>query len=219
MNRVDAALTVVYLAEIRSECQLALQAEKDLLAATVDHTIMIVSDEDNLTDDERSRFEERHANFLRAQIDVQAMLSHAAAVSRILCPGNGRWKAEREKRATLLRSSIGASVQDLVVLSRGLRNDLEHYDERLYAWSQLPTVDIYQMSPSRGLRWSLDPYDNDARDLSCCYHPKKHLYTFWNDTYDLGEISAALARVHAAAGKAMFEILDNNPPLFAQQDD
>ena len=215
---MDAALTVVYLAEIRGECQLALQAERDLLAATTDRPIGLVDDEDKMTAEERAYFEKDHADFMRAHINVQAMLTHAAAVSRMLSPGAGSHRAAREERASQMRELIGVDEADVAALSRGLRNDLEHFDERLYAWSELPNTDIYQLSPSRGLRHALNPYDNDIRELSRSYHPKDHLYTFWDETYDLGDISGALTRVYEAAGAAMFRILDENPPLFAQQD-
>lgn len=216
---VDAALTVVYLAEIRGECQLALQAEKDLITAATDRLILLVDDEGNLTDEEIARIEKRNADFLRAHINVQAMLTHAAAVSRLLRPGTGRWREEREERARTMRELTEVSSDDLAVLSRGLRNDLEHFDERLYAWSGLPSTDLYQFSPSRGLRYAMNPYDNDRRELSRSYHPGAHLYTFWEETYDLGEISSAVTRVYEAAGRAMFKILDENPPLFAQQEE
>lgn len=210
-------LMVVYLAELRSECELALQAEKDLLSATKDHRILLVSDDP--TDEEKREFEKQQQDFLRAHINVQAMLAHAGAVSRLLRPGGGRWQAEREGRAAELRDAIGVSAEDVDALARGLRNDLEHYDERLYKWSGLATTDLYIHWPSRGLRHGLYPYDNDVRELSRSYHPKRHLYTFWQETYDLAETSAALERVYEGAGKTMFKILRENPTMFAQQDE
>lgn len=216
---MDPALTAVYLAEVRGECALALQAEKDLLAAVMNRKIIIVEDEDNLTDEERRHFEEKYEGFLRAHINTQAMLAHAAAVSRLLSPGNGRWKRERDERAAELRQLIGVLTADLDALARSLRNDLEHFDERLYEWAELPTTDLFSLHPSRGLMYALDPYNSDPRELSRSYHPGKHLYTFWNETYDLAETSKALRRVYDQAGAAMFTILDEHPELFADQDE
>jgi hypothetical protein len=215
---MDPALTVVYLVEVRSECRLALQAEKDLLAAVANRKIIVLQDEDNLTDEERRHFEELNEGFSRAHINTQAMLAHAAAVSRLLSPGNGKWRRQRDERAAELRELVGVSQADLDALARSLRNDLEHFDERLYEWAELPSTDLYYLHPARALMYALDPYKNDPRELSRSYHPGKHLFTFWGDTYDLGEISRALISVNDAAGIAGFSILDANPGLFADQD-
>ncbi len=209
---MDAALTAVYLAEIRGECELALQAEKDLIEATKDRRIIVVADEDHLTDEERLYFEKHNADFLRAHINVQAMLTHAAAVSRLLKPGGGPRRNERVRRAAEVGELLDLEDGVPAVLSRTLRDHLEHYDERLLRWSELPGADPMYVWPSRGLG-SGATMAGHPLDLSRTYQTNAHQYVFWGEVYDLSALSDALNAIWRAAGNALFKLLEENPWL------
>jgi hypothetical protein len=70
---------------------------------------------------------------VRVFVNIHAMMSAAAAISRML------FSTKNSERARALCEDLGVS-EESILLSRGMRNHFEHFDERLDEW--LPsTVD------------------------------------------------------------------------------
>jgi hypothetical protein len=116
-GRMEAALEKVYLRQIDVQCRYALTAVARMNAI--------------LAIDENMPIED----FFR---EAQALLNCAGAVSRLLWPPriadtikNTRAVARGEYLRTALAISEPNALQD-----RGLRNHLEHFDERLDDWAE-----------------------------------------------------------------------------------
>lgn len=74
---------------------------------------------------------------------VQEALTHAAALSRFFWPA--REKDATAARAKKLREAFG--MQESPLKDRGLRNDLEHFDERLDEYFLHDPVGVFLPSP------------------------------------------------------------------------
>ena len=66
------------------------------------------------------------------------MLSHAAMISKILLPDTSNNKHVRIERSRKIKETLNVKDQS-VLLSRTVRNNVEHLDERLDAWIEQGT--------------------------------------------------------------------------------
>lgn len=132
---MDAFLQGVYVTEIKSQCEFALNAAGQLNQA------LQRMHGDNSTVDSRKFF---HREVFR---QIHSFLTHASNVSRLLWPPvpakkqteteevyRARLSAiDKVQRAEILRGLY--KIQDVSPLkNRALRDHLEHFDERLDEW-------------------------------------------------------------------------------------
>ena len=69
---------------------------------------------------------------------IQSLLSHAAMISKILLPDTSNNKHVRSERSRKLKEILNVKDRSLL-LSRTVRNNVEHLDERLDAWIEQGT--------------------------------------------------------------------------------
>ena len=112
---MKAEIRNVYLQEVRSQCILAHQATKDMAALLADAPL----------DAQAPRF----------WYCLQAFLAAAANISKLLWPSVSAAERGRE-----LRALLGIN-NDSPLRARGLRNDIEHMDERLDVWARAAEAD------------------------------------------------------------------------------
>lgn len=139
-----------------------------------------------------------------------SFLVHAAIVSKILWSGTtvhgkeknavGPEKVQelvkiRETRSTILRSELEIEGK-WAIESTALRNDLEHYDERIEAW--------YLTSPRRNsMDFSLLPRSSvegfDAQDFRRNLDPTNLSFFIEDDDYDLPSMMKELDLIYEKA--------------------
>lgn len=109
---MDSFLIKIYLCEINTQCNYALQAITEFNACLRQNDTK---------------------GFFRA---VHSFLTHASNISKLLWPVKERGKLKYQratKRAEFLRNYLDLP-EDHILKNRELRNHLEHYGERLDDW-------------------------------------------------------------------------------------
>lgn len=66
--------------------------------------------------------------------DMHSMLTHVGVISKLLWPIKERRANTRERREEELRARLELPPADHILCGRTLRDDLEHFDERLDSW-------------------------------------------------------------------------------------
>lgn len=125
------------------------------------------------------------ANFFRAAHDF---VGHASHVSRMLWPSSRKRGAK--ERGYALRSSLGVDDSD-PLSRRGLRNNLEHFDERLDDWVEQSPNRIYIdniIGPPEAIGGSAVR----DKDILRCYNPGTKEFIFQGVRYDIQELATAL---------------------------
>jgi hypothetical protein len=113
-------IQTVFLHEVIHQCEFALAAYTAIQASQ----------------DNRTRF-----------YHIQAFLVSSANVSKLLFPidvrGTKSFKEECRKRGADLRGTLNIADNDPILGRHDLRNDFEHFDERLHVWAAKPGPNIY----------------------------------------------------------------------------
>jgi uncharacterized protein YcaQ len=129
--------------------------------------------------------------------EAQALLAHAAAISRILWPPRASKDRRASARGTHLRDVLGIA-EDHPLRTRTLRDHLEHFDERLDQWAEQSAhgglVDriIGPVTVIRGPSIG-------RRDFLRAYDPKPKVFTFRGDEFDIQKLVAGVEEVKNAA--------------------
>lgn len=118
---MDLLHQLIYLQEIQSQCRMAQQASI-VLEQVLEQT------------EATQTIEEGAMKTAEVFRNVHSMLTHVASISQLLWPGI-HVKTRRKVRAQELRSLLHLSDEENVLSRRDLRNDLEHFDERLDCWA------------------------------------------------------------------------------------
>ena len=150
----------------------------------------------------------RSGDVERFWFSVQNLLSAAANVSKALWGVNAKLEKAREP----LRESLGIS-DDSPLYSRDLRNDFDHFDERLDTWDRESTSRVYMdknIAPSGtnlvgGI--TLGKHDELRR-----YEPDTGIATFFGDAYDVVAIVRAAEELQPIAHEAWMDGFHSGNP-------
>lgn len=120
-------------------------------------------------------------------IALQGILVAAANLSKLLWSSGGRKEAER----TRLRESLGVA-DDSPLRDPDLRNDFEHFDERVERWFQSSTHRNY-------VGRFVGPYSAVAGfatgDRFQHFDPESGVVTFWDHSVQLKDVLAEVKRI------------------------
>jgi len=166
---MDDFLLRLYLEQAKDECERAFSAVKALNAAL----------ESN--------------GELDPFVPAQAIIHHAAAVSKIFWPPGSRDKVARKRahrRGETLRSEL-ALVRPHAVQARTLRDHFEHFDERLDAWVQ-QSKNRYIVNQLVGPRTAIGGDAIADTDIIHHYDPAAKTYAFRGEKFDIQALAAGL---------------------------
>lgn len=146
------------------------------------------------------RVRERIAPVLTAGTAVwaalQAMLVCAANLSKLLWGSEGKGLEEQRKP---LRDSLGVT-DDSHLRSRALRNDFEHFDERLDDWHKKGTHSY--AGRNIGATARVHP-DGDPYDRFQHYDPETEIVTFWRHSVSIPDLRRAIDDLEPRARHAI----------------
>jgi hypothetical protein len=162
---VDLLVLRIFQREVSYQCKFALSAAKELDIALL----------------------------MGSQVEVwkhlQTILIASASLSKMLWGSSGNKELERQSLRESLQVADDSPIRDV-----DLRNDFEHFDERLERW--------FETSENRGfigrnigsdtmiLIGSQPPPDRFQH-----YDPERGLVTFWDHTIELREVLAEIVRI------------------------
>jgi hypothetical protein len=127
----------------------------------------------------------------RIFVALQSILVAAANLSKLLWGSGGRKEAERNR----LRESLGVA-DNSPLRDPDLRNDFEHFDERVERWFESSTHRNY-------LGRFVGPYNAvagfDTGDRFQHFDPESGVVTFWDHSVYLKDVLAEVKRIVALA--------------------
>ncbi len=112
---------LLYLQEIQAQCRMARIAFDSLSRWPPTHPPAQTIEDGAV----------KTAAFFR---DMHSMLTHVGVISKLLWPIKEKRANTREQRGAELRARLGLPAADHILCARTLRDDLEHFDERLDRW-------------------------------------------------------------------------------------
>jgi hypothetical protein len=166
---LDSFLVKVFQQQILFQCECALQSLSDLNEA-----LAVSADENH---DPTAIF-----------VSLQNLLNAAANIAKAFWGQGGKLSDQRTK----LRDSIELD-DDSPLRSVTMRNNFEHFDERLDSWWAKSQRHIYvdlNIGPPHGFFSGVD-----ASDIFRLYDPEQQLLVFWGETYDVQAIATEIERV------------------------
>lgn len=181
---MDDHLILIYLGQVKQECEAALRAVSMINSA--------------LQDPGRSD----------VFIPLQAFVHHTAAVSRIFWPPGARDKHARQRsqrRGELLRQSIGIHSPH-VIQARTLRDHLEHFDERLDDWAERSKRRniVHRMV---GPRQAIGGDGIEDGDIIHHFDPAQKAYAFRGEHFDIQALVLGVEDVYLKASSKI-ELID-----------
>lgn len=171
---MDDFLLRIYLEQVQEECNAAIGAIHALNAALQSN----------------------------GQVDAfgpaQALVHHAAAVSRMFWPPGSKDKKARQRsqrRGEFLRKAIGLSTPHSVE-ERTLRDHFEHFDERLDDWAER-SKNRNIVKRFIGPRHAIGGDAISDEDIIHHYDPAQHIYSFRGQKFDVQALATGLSDVSA----------------------
>ncbi|MBB5217181.1 hypothetical protein [Parapusillimonas granuli] len=136
--------------------------------------------------------------------NIHSMLTHTANISRLLWPGN-KQKSARKQRAEALRLLLDLPADDHLLSDRTLRDDLEHFDERLDRWttSSDAAPDYWQDCIGS---WDVphQQYGVKERNVMRHFDPSTQIFRFQGRPWNIPEmIDAVQALQHCVDAKVV----------------
>ena len=170
---MDDFLLCIYLEQAKEECDRSFAAIKELNAAIAS----------------------------KGETDpfgpAQALIHHAAAVSRMFWPPGSRDKHARQRsqrRGEALRKAIGITKEH-PVQNRALRDHFEHFDERLDDWAERSknrNIVKHLVGPRNAI-------GGDAisdEDIIHHYDPAEKVYAFRGEKFDVQLLASGLTDIY-----------------------
>lgn len=187
---MEKRLNISFLFEIEMQCQFVLFGAEQLAAAEAE------------SEKEWKNPEQRFAalqSVPRTWFALQNILVSAANISKLIW-GSGRQDADRPE----LRDLLGIDKSSCLY-SPDLRNDFEHFDERLERWAAEAQEKGRFMLMSR----NIGPFPGMAEDDRFGhYEPRTGEVTFWRNLESIPEIVAEVQRLLPAVQAAKSKVLE-----------
>ncbi|WP_138437635.1 hypothetical protein [Marinobacter shengliensis] len=184
---MDDFLLRIYLEQAKQECQLAFQAIEQLNDAIASKGA-------------KDPFG-----------PAQAMVHHAAAVSRIFWPPGGKNKTARQRsqsRGEALRKAIGVR-HGHPVQNRTLRDHFEHFDERLDDWAE-KSKNRNIVKQLVGPRSAIGGDAITDEDIIHHYDPATKVYAFRGEQFDVQELASGLDDINRLIEQKLNELWPHN---------
>ena len=161
---MDLMLLRIFQQQVLLQCQFILFAARDINMAL------------NQDDDKRIFYA------------IQNLLNAAANVSKALWGQGGKFADERKT----LRDSIGVSdTSPLREIS--IRNDFEHFDERLDNWWKQSKNHNYLDLSIGSIRTAISGFSDI--DMFRCLNPQTGAVSFWGTDFNLNTVIAEVRRI------------------------
>jgi hypothetical protein len=169
---------LLYLQEVQAQCRMARQAFDSLSQGRMKSEPMRSIEEGAMQTAETFR-------------NVHSMLTHTANISRLLWPGNKAQPA-RKQRAEALRTLLELSEEGHPLSNRKLRDDLEHFDERLDQWTINGDIQPEYWQDCIG-PWDV-PLEYGAKERNVMRHldPSTQTFRFQGRPWDIPEMINAV---------------------------
>lgn len=171
---MDDFLLRIYLEQAKEECDRSFLAIKELNSAIA-------------SKGERDPFS-----------PAQALVHHAAAVSRIFWPPGSKDKHARQRsqrRGDALRKVLGI-VNGHPVQKRVLRDHFEYFDERLDDWAER-SRNRNIVKQLVGPRSAIGGNAITDEDIIHHYDPTTRIYAFRGEKFDVQELATGLDDIYA----------------------
>jgi hypothetical protein len=200
---MDRFLQHVYVREVQTQCQFAINAVRSL-----NHALQQVGRGRELSTDERMAW---HSEVFR---HTHSFLTHASNISRLFWPPSvpkrkGKPPSDYVARAALT-SDRGESLRALFSLTdvsplkdRTLRDHLEHYDERLDDW-QRTSKNRNIASDNIGPRGAISGLSET--DQMRWFDPTTNRFSFRGEEYDLQELATSVDRLLPLAAELLSQL-------------
>jgi len=129
---------------------------------------------------------------------AQALVLHAAAISRMFWPPGSKDKHARvraQRRGEALRQAIDIP-QGHPVQSRALRDHIEHFDERLDDWAERSRHRniVHRLV---GPRSAIGGNAIDDSDITHHYDPEVKVYVFRGERFDIQALTSGVDDIYA----------------------
>jgi hypothetical protein len=135
---------------------------------------------------------------------VQAMVSCAANVSKLLWGQNGRLAKERADMRAILNVPDTSLMRPTV-----MRNNFEHLDERIDRWYELPGPRIYVDGNVGPIRSAIRT-DGGSESYFRNFDPTTGELSFWGDIVNIHDLARELGQVRDMASQVIAD-LDRHP--------
>lgn len=138
---------------------------------------------------------------------AQALIHHAAAVSRIFWPPGSRNKEAKQRsqrRGDLLRRAINLQTPHIIQV-RTLRDHFEHFDERLDDWAER-SKGRNIVKRLVGPRHAIGGDAITDEDIIHHYDPATKTYAFRGEKFDIQAIATGLDDIYAKIRTKLLEI-------------
>ena len=131
---------------------------------------------------------------------IQALLTASANVSRLLWGQDGNSTKAKLRRAErqAVRDVFHITDESILVTQRKMRNNSEHFDERIDAWWERPTSTkggFVDMNYGKGVGSSFSGDALVKTSFFRAYDTTTATLTFWDQKYSTKEISAEAYRL------------------------
>ncbi len=141
---------------------------------------------------------------------VSVLLNSSANIAKIFWPAYPKCIKEEEKEKYVKYQDRGKYLRNLLSIAntsplndRKLRNNLEHFDERLHKWFDESKTKNYN-ARNIGINVQGNVKDDDKMDMGN-YEPQHQTVTFWNDRFEIlpliQEVTNLLSTVETKIGE------------------
>lgn len=119
---------------------------------------------------------------------IQNLLSAAANISKVLWGASGKLSAERQPVRTSLAVDESCPLRNV-----GMRNNFEHFDERLTRWWAESSNHNFVDQNFGDIRRAITGFD--GTDIFRNFDPQTGMVTFWEEDVDLSSIVREVHRL------------------------
>jgi len=190
---VDAFIKSIYLGEIQTQCNLALNAVTNLNVALQQLN----------GDPMQGNYSERHFFHNEVFRSIHSFLTHASNISKLLwtsLPHKKKGETQEQyknrcnqikkgNRSRELRETLNLPDDEHALKSRKLRDHLEHFDERLDEWEKSSSNRNY-VQDLIGPRGSISGIQDT--DMMRWFDPTTNDFLFRGESYNLQVLATAI---------------------------
>jgi hypothetical protein len=183
MIKMDKHIERTYVEEIATQAKYASGA-----LGRMNDCVKALEDREASSDKRQYLFSELFRN-------IHSFLTHAAVVSKIF------WPADRKKaeRGEYLRTLFDLE-DDHPLMSRSVRNDLDHFDERIDEWA-LKSKGHNRLDHIIGPRNFVGGFFFEGGDTFRQYIPNEGVFMFRGNEIDIGKIARSLGQLVSSCEK------------------
>ena len=152
--------------------------------------------------------------------DMHSMLTHVGVISKLIWPIKNRADTQRI-RGEALRTRLELPLENHMLHKRFLRDDLEHFDERLDRWADQQKI-LQQAGDRASDYWQdcIGPwavvhqqYRAAEHNVMRHYDPDTHTYRFQGRALNVQELDQAVAKLKQRVDDEVTQLLAQLYPV------